>query len=266
MNLDLAIESAGLSTHRATILALARPCVTVETRRASGHKFSVDASVFGGVPWMRAGETWPRYGKEPLSHLATINLAQASEHDVTGLLPRSGLLQFWYVQDQSTWGFDPKDAGSFRVDYLRDTNGLAQAEVPSDVEPFAASHALMHAGATLPNSEWIDEFAREHVTLGGSEAYDSLMESVYFGHRLLGHASPVQGPMEGECAGIFGGPITGSERKSGAREWILLMQFETDEEGPGWMWGDAGALYFWIRKQDLAAMRFDRVWCVLQCA
>lgn len=227
---------------------------------------SVDTSVFGGVPWMRAGETWPRYGKKPLSHLATINLAQASEHDASGLLPRRGLLRFWFVQDQSTC-FDPKDAGWFRVDHLPDTNGLAPAQVPSDVELFAASHALFDAGVTLPNSEWIDEFAREHVELGGSEGYDSLADSLaYHGHRLLGHASPVQGPMEGECHDVLGGTVAGNEPKSGAQDWILLMQLETDDEGPGWIWGDAGALYFWIRKQDLAAMRFDRVWCLLQCS
>jgi uncharacterized protein YwqG len=31
------------------------------------------------------------------------------------------------------------------------------------------------------------------------------------------------------------------------------------------MWGDAGMLYYWIRKQDLAEDRFDRIWMALQC-
>jgi uncharacterized protein YwqG len=31
------------------------------------------------------------------------------------------------------------------------------------------------------------------------------------------------------------------------------------------MWGDAGRLYFWIRKQDLAEQSFDAVWAILQC-
>jgi uncharacterized protein YwqG len=53
--------------------------------------------------------------------------------------------------------------------------------------------------------------------------------------------------------------------KAGAADWMLLLQLDTDEDGPGWMWGDAGCLYFWLRRQDLAERRFDRVWAVLQC-
>jgi uncharacterized protein YwqG len=45
---------------------------------------------------------------------------------------------------------------------------------------------------------------------------------------------------------------------------MLLLQIDSDD-AIGWTWGDAGRLYFWIRKQDLAARRFDRVWTILQC-
>ena len=31
------------------------------------------------------------------------------------------------------------------------------------------------------------------------------------------------------------------------------------------MWGDCGCIYFWLKKQDLAAGNFDRVWLILQC-
>ena len=31
------------------------------------------------------------------------------------------------------------------------------------------------------------------------------------------------------------------------------------------MFGDCGRVYFCIRKEDLAARRFDRVWLILQC-
>ena len=47
----------------------------------------------------------------------------------------------------------------------------------------------------------------------------------------------------------------------------LLLQIDTDEEddGPCWMWGDCGRLFFWIRPKDLAARRFDRIMFVLEC-
>ncbi len=61
----------------------------------------------------------------------------------------------------------------------------------------------------------------------------------------------------------LGGPSV----PEGAKDWILLLQVDTDDDsdGPGWMWGDCGRIYFWIRRQDLAARRFDRAWTVLQC-
>ena len=31
------------------------------------------------------------------------------------------------------------------------------------------------------------------------------------------------------------------------------------------MFGDCGYIYFWIRKEDLAARRFDKCWLILQC-
>jgi uncharacterized protein YwqG len=33
----------------------------------------------------------------------------------------------------------------------------------------------------------------------------------------------------------------------------------------GTMWGESGILYFWIRRDDLRARRFDKVWMTLQC-
>ena len=50
----------------------------------------------------------------------------------------------------------------------------------------------------------------------------------------------------------------------GAADWMLLLQVDTDDEA-GWMWGDCGTLYYWIRRPDLLAGRFDRVWMIFQC-
>jgi len=47
-------------------------------------------------------------------------------------------------------------------------------------------------------------------------------------------------------------------------EWKLLAQIDTDDDA-GWMWGDAGSLYFGIRNADLARSDLDRAWMVLQC-
>jgi uncharacterized protein YwqG len=90
--------------------------------------------------------------------------------------------------------------------------------------------------------------------------------------------------MEAECEastrreGVLGnlGEVVRAETTGGSREdegreferaardsWRLLLQVDSDDDA-GMMWVDSGLLYFWIRKDDLAARRFERVWCVMQ--
>lgn len=106
-------------------------------------------------------------------------------------------------------------------------------------------------------------------------------------HRVLGWPHLIQGDnMEAECEastrrgrGVLGrlGGAVRSATLGGSREdegrafertardsWRLLLQVDSDEAA-GMMWGDAGMLYFWIRDDDLAARRFERVWCVMEC-
>ena len=53
--------------------------------------------------------------------------------------------------------------------------------------------------------------------------------------------------------------------ESGVEDWQLLLQIDSDEDNLGVIWGDAGLVYFWIRKQDLEKRDFSNVWLVLQC-
>ena len=51
-----------------------------------------------------------------------------------------------------------------------------------------------------------------------------------------------------------------------AGDWMLLLQLSTVTKG-GFelMFGDCGMLYFYIRKDDLAARKFDKIHFSLQC-
>ena len=51
--------------------------------------------------------------------------------------------------------------------------------------------------------------------------------------------------------------------EAGVDEWILLFQLDSDDEAE-LMWEEDGMFYYWIRKQDLLAQRFDRVWMTMQ--
>lgn len=70
---------------------------------------------------------------------------------------------------------------------------------------------------------------------------------------VFGHRNPAgRHQMLGEGRNVQGAP----ERFR--QSHVLLMQFDTDY-GLNWMWGDCGALQFWITPGDLSNGRFDKV-------
>lgn len=81
--------------------------------------------------------------------------------------------------------------------------------------------------------------------------------------------------MQLECQlasnGLFVGNSSGYDDprrpalEPGAKDWLLLLQIDSDEENLSTMWGDAGRVYFWIRQQDLQKRDFSNVWLILQC-
>jgi uncharacterized protein YwqG len=93
-------------------------------------------------------------------------------------------------------------------------------------------------------------------------------------HRMFGWPELVQNPMQMECqlasSGIWLGDGKGyrdpraAGLAPGAADWLLLLQLDTDD-AIGWMWGDVGTIYYWIRRQDLIAGRFDKSWMIFQC-
>jgi uncharacterized protein YwqG len=80
--------------------------------------------------------------------------------------------------------------------------------------------------------------------------------------------------MDLECQlvshGVYCGDESGyksprrAELENGKADWLLLLQLDSDDDAD-MMWGDAGRLYFWINKNDLARRDFSKVWMILQC-
>jgi uncharacterized protein YwqG len=130
--------------------------------------------------------------------------------------------------------------------------------------------------ATLPNSGFALGLDFDAPT---ADAYWRLAEDVVAvplpRHWLFGWPDEVQDDMAPECQLVTHGIYCGSPdayKKPKAKQliaeaddWVMLLQLDTDWDGPGWCWGDAGRIYFWIRKEDLAQRRFDRTWLILQC-
>lgn len=128
------------------LLAVAKKEIRISYKK-SDNALSPLKSKIGGKPAVPNGFVWPHYtglvyGEEecknrPLSFMAQINLKDIVGLDDTGLLPKSGMLSFFYELETMTWGFDPKDKGSARVFYFPDDTVLSIADYPDGLEDYA---------------------------------------------------------------------------------------------------------------------------------
>lgn len=278
---------------RLGLLSLVRPSIRLATQRVPDTQIKLGASRIGGTPDVPHGWEWPRWRPSeqrddkfgepwhpdqpaPLGFIAQIDLSTLPQVD--DILPSSGWLYFFYDRYCEPWGFDPADRGCCRVVYdNRDRTSLSRLQPPSDADPEHLAYPCLvevRPELTLP-----DDVSEIEYGSPAYEAYrrmcDDLMDADQLTyHRLLGYPQLIQNPMELECqlasSGVYCGSPEGYQSaeakilEAGAKDWRLLLQIDTDEHGPGWIWGDVGRIYFWIKQQDLAARRFDHVWLIFQ--
>jgi uncharacterized protein YwqG len=238
-------------------------------------------SQIGGRPNLPDGMQWPEWNEKPLAFLAQVDLAELPSASSDLNLPATGCLWFFYDAEQSTWGFDPKDAGSWRV---------LHGPRPPDGEPNEPPAALADGGEfeavplaareikvlpsierAVPQSQQLDASDWDAIEAVRREGFQGRPH-----HQIGGYPDPVQGDsMELECQlasnGLYCGDASGySDPRAAALAkdagaWKLLLQLDTDDDA-SMMWGDCGMLYFWIREDDLAKRDFSKVWMVLQCS
>ncbi len=268
------------------------------------EKLPLGCSKFGGAPHLPEGFQWPWYHGEklgysggefvttaadcPLSFLCQINLAEAAPLDRDGLLPKSGLLSFFYELDSQPWGYSPEHRGGARVYYFPEEASLAEAAFPAELEEDFHLPELalnLEAAPCLPDWSDLEILAPELPELlgGDYDRYDGLKKEMgcqsEFASHLLGYSDVIQNPMGPECERVARGYDCGhgpvglsteeeAEIAAAAGDWVLLFQMGTVDDGEDFelMFGDCGCVYFWIRRQDLAAGNFDRVWVILQCS
>ena len=281
--------------------AMARSAVRLSMRggeRAAGR--------FGGAPDVPPDFAWPyfetaTFGDDtvkprPLCFLAQFDCAVLSAFDPEQLLPRAGMLSFFYEMGSQRWGYDPGDAGCARVYWFPESAALAPAAFPEDlgedyrfpVFPFFAQGAVEYPAyedfsLTVPEARdgsgawrrlW-DAYDKAAAELNGGEMRPS--------HKVLGWPDIIQNNMTMECELTSQGFFMGGKwddipekarqdaEQTSLEEWRLLFQLDSfsrdsfDGDSFALDFGDSGSVYFYIRKGDLAARRFDRVWLVSQC-
>jgi uncharacterized protein YwqG len=271
------LVSAGLEHRADDILKLFRPAVRLIT--VGGNTFPLGCSRIGGVPDVQSAWEWPSWKDQPLAFLAQINLHDMRNFDFCNILPREGLLQFFYDAQQRTWGFDPKDVGSWFVNYEPSITSLQPSA--SGVPAYPSSRLQAIETVTLPQWE-SPEIEGLILTAAEREKYLAVLDQLeeqYLSdgpnHQLLGNPLTIQGEMQTECQlvsnGLYCGDASGyrdpkaASLMHGSNQWRLLFQLGSDDT-TGMMWGDLGYLYFWIREDALRSRDFHKTWMILQCS
>ena len=223
-------------------------------------------------------------GWQAAQSAALIDLAEMADLGSSALLPRTGLLNFFYDSDgQQAWGFSPDHVDGWRVIYVPADLAEAATE-PTSATTFAPHGLTAVSTLTIPGWEepvLADLSSVDCDRLG--ELNDAWREVIGLSgewpegdphHQIGGWPDLVQGPLwlQAQLAsnGIdVGGPHGYEDPRAaalsdGARDWELLLQLDTDDD-LGWMWGDVGRLYYTIKTDALVRGDFSRCWMHLQC-
>lgn len=271
-----------------------RNTIRLEAGGTAGEK---PVSHIGGKPDVPANFKWEYYEGEdyleegvkkrrPLSFIAQFDLAEISRYDTENLLPKTGLLSFFYEMNTQRWGFDPKDKGCARVYWFEDINALHTAEFPDDLEDDFRLPVIEFNTKSETSFQSYEDFMLQRPKMIESwDEFDAVAKSlgikdVEESSKLLGWADPIQGNMTMQCELVnrgyyLGNPegwnkVTPRDRQEAEqwanRDWLLLFQLDSLFDKNNYLnFGDDGRIYFYIRRDDLAARNFNNVWLILQC-
>lgn len=282
------IDEYKLSAYKDQILEQSKPAIHIVREYVPNEDdLPIGTSKIGGNPDLPADFKWQYYNDLPLTFLAQIKLSDVTEQDGDKVLPTTGWLYFFYDIWSIHWG-EPEQADGFLTYYVEDDNtSLNRIPHPTAQSEWMQVQALPTFKLTFSELwtpslaedifasnlfNWDDDASENYI-----EILTTLEENYPPLHYLLGHPFQIQGDLDAEAQlNANGYPFGGTNHQeayeklqSGFKDWRLLFQMDSDyveEANFDLMFGDAGRLYFMIRKQDLKARNFDKVWTIMQCS
>lgn len=246
-NLYALIKQFGLETLVAQLTWLVLPSIRIKTHSVDESTLPLGTSKFGGVPDLPPQFSYPLFDQNPLSFVAQINLRALKQYPIASVLPADGILYFFYREDFENY---PQQPDEWRVLYYEGELSQLRRRHPQG-KLFKACTLDFTEDLTL---RWFS-YRREKTV-----------------SRILGYPDAIQEAVFLECEELSTpGDFTYTETErptllqKALSEWVLLLQIDSEPD-VGMMWGDMGKLYFCIRRKDLQAQRFEKVYCDFQCS
>lgn len=226
-------------------------------------------SKFGGLPLVPQGFNFPFYDNRPIPFLLQIDFAEVNPDGKLDGFPTAGLLYLFVDSDEVN---DPTfedgeeeyaQGRTFQVMFFEPSENLKTPDKPSDLE---YTYKEFNVGAetveTYPDTDDCKEAFDIYCNrpAGGlDDGYDELQGENMDEFMLGGWATYIQGSSFARDSEFD------DDNKLNADEWVLLLQVASDVSDDKFMWGDSGMLYFYIKKADLLARKFDNIKMDMQC-
>ncbi|WP_395753766.1 DUF1963 domain-containing protein [Prosthecobacter sp.] len=275
-----------------------RPSIVLRPIPASESELALGESRMGGRPDLPADMEWPQYEGKHLVFVAQFALGDLGGWAQMMGLPAAGHLYFFHDQDH-TWELGPKQEGFQGVIYSpASRKDLHRADFPADIAEGAEHQCPLCKIERHPLQQnappwapiWQSTQAPSEEDLLAINDYNTRLFDHLRGtlgwpeketepwHALGGFPTKlVQDPVEWECQSYVcemsdeefwelpaeDGIAFEEQQKAMSQDWVQLLQCDYDET-TGTCWSDMGMLCYMIRKQDLAALAFDRVVAIMQ--
>lgn len=239
---------------------------------ANERPTSVYQSKIGGQPYWPTGKGYPvdDDGKN-LTFIAQINLSEVGDNPLA--LPDTGILQF-FIKLDDLMGLTFFESSSELNSYINNEN--KKYSVVYHANPNDQDAALTAVDQTISED---DSPISGQCTLLFSSAKDKASPHDYRWNNIVKELAPFS---DDETQYAFNNLARARDHKIGGyasftqqdpREhvapednWILLLQLDSESnDHMSMMWGDVGIAQFFIRQEDLEALRFDRVWYNWDC-
>ena len=219
----------------------------------------------------------------PLSFIAQFNFEEIwAAGPIDPDMPKTGLLSLFYDLQEQPWGFGPKERIGFAA-LFSDTplRALTRRDPPPSIDAGLSLTPLSCEPRPCVTPPPLGCRAYDALKLSedAGDAYNEWSiglneDAGWSGCRLGGWPNEIQGDMQIQCALIAAGHNCGTpdayrdpalaDVRARADEWLMLAQIGSDDAA-NMMWGDAGKIYLWIRRDDLVARRFEAAHLILQC-